>query len=289
MHKLLLSLNRFFKSRPHPFNMGDGVTKLNYHNFEYESAPGVFKMFEKVLGEKFWKEKSICDFACGAGGKSLWILEQGAKEVTGIDMSETLISQAKNYDKQQTPVGQSSNGDRINDKLTFLVGDVSKTECKENSFDLVIANDIMEHVGDPLQTLQEANRITKKGGHMCINFEPYFHFLGHHMWDVMNIPWAHVFFSEKTRIRAYKELVKNLPDGPDRIEFRISKNKKGEEYIGYLNHITIQKFLQHLKKTPWKIQYFEIQPFEKPILKILGKLPITREFFCQRVIVVLEK
>lgn len=273
---LLLLLNRFFKSRPHPFNMGDGVTKLNYHNFEYESAPGVFKMFEKVLGKEFWKDKSVCDFACGAGGKSLWILEQGAKEVTGIDMSGTLIFQAKEKTKQQG-------------NIHFIVGDVSKTECKQDSFDLIIANDIMEHVGNPLQTLLEANRITKKEGYMCINFEPYFHFLGHHMWDVINIPWAHVFFSEKTRIRAYKELVKNLPDGKDRIEFRISKNKEGKEYIGYLNHITIQKFLKHLRNTPWKVKYLEIQPFEKPILRILGKLPITREFFCQRVIVVLEK
>ncbi|HAS92002.1 MAG TPA: class I SAM-dependent methyltransferase, partial [Clostridiales bacterium] len=46
-----------------------------------------------------------------------------------------------------------------------------------------------------------------------------------HLSDAIGIPWVHVFFSEKTLINTYKELVKNLPDGAERIDFRISKKE----------------------------------------------------------------
>ena len=41
--------------------------------------------------------------------------------------------------------------------------------------------------------------------------------------------WVHMFFSEDTLVDAYKELCKTVPDGDDRINFRISTNAQGKE------------------------------------------------------------
>ena len=40
----------------------------------------------------------------------------------------------------------------------------------------------------------------------------------------------HLFFSEDTLVAAYKELCKTVPDGEQRIAFRISENEEGEEF-----------------------------------------------------------
>lgn len=275
MTSLLLFLNKFFKARPHPFNM-EGADTLNYYNFEYESAPSVFADFETVLGKKFWNKKSVCDFGCGAGGKSIWLKETGAREVVGVDLSETLISQAKKHSKQAHP-------------CTFRVENICTTTCSDDQFDIVIANDVMEHVNQPFHMLEEAYRILKPGGILCINFEPYYHFLGHHMWDVIHIPWAHVLFSEQTRIDAYEKLVAPLPDGQHRIHFRIDTDSKGRQHIGYLNHITLKQFKQTVSHTKFHTDHYHIHTFQKPILKLLGNFPLFQEFLCKKAVCILKK
>ncbi|MBI4835802.1 MAG: class I SAM-dependent methyltransferase [Candidatus Abawacabacteria bacterium] len=274
--KFLLFLNRFFKGRPHPFNMR-AQQKLAYYDYERESAPLVFKSFEKVLGEKFWIEKSVMDFGCGAGGKSHWLKLHGAANVIGLDTSKTLIEQAKERTK-----GEQG--------LEFIEGDITKPSFIENnSIDIVIANDVFEHVSNPQNMLKEAERILRPAGLLCINFEPYYHFLGHHMWDAIHIPWAHVFFAETTLIAAYKHLVQDLPDGQERIDFRISRNAQGQEYVGYLNHITLTQADKIFKESNFSLEHYVIEKFEKPILRNLATMTKLREFLTKKLIVVLRK
>jgi len=256
--------------------MDGGVKNLNYHNFEYESASKVFDQFENVLGKSFWKGKDVCDFGCGAGGKSLWIKENGAKKVVGLDISEKLIDQAKDYCKKEK-------------NIEFYVQSITSTAFEDNSFDVVVANDLIEHVDNPKKMLEEAYRILKKGGIMCADFEPYYHFLGHHMWDALTVPWAHVFFSEKTRILVYKKLVSKFVDGQDRVDFRVSKDENGREYIGYLNHITLKQFEKILSKLSFLKKHFSIIPFSRFPFSLFSKIPFFREFFTKKVILVLEK
>jgi len=278
MVKLLLFLNKFFKQRSHPFNQG-GKYKLNYADFEYKSASNVFSDFEIVLGESIKKtvqDKIVLDLGCGAGGKSVFLKESGAREVFGVDLSETLISQAKDFSKKQTDIN-------------FEIASVSKLSFKDNTFDILIANDIMEHISSPDLMLREAYRVLKKGGKLFINFEPYYHFLGHHMWDVINIPWVHIFFSEKTRIKAYKELVKALPDAQARIDFRIDKKENGEEYIGYLNKMTLNHFEDLLKKSNFSISLQKSLLINKFPFKYFVRTPFLREFSTLKKLCILEK
>jgi hypothetical protein len=41
------------------------------------------------------------------------------------------------------------------------------------------------------------------------------------MWDTIQIPWLHVFTTEKFRVNLYKHSVKNLPDADKRIDLRL--------------------------------------------------------------------
>ena len=78
------------------------------------------------------------------------------------------------------------------------MGNAIKTDFKDNSFDVVIMNDFMEHVSDPEKVLEEAIRLVSPGGRIYINFPPYYHPFGAHLSDAINMPWCHLFFKDKT-------------------------------------------------------------------------------------------
>jgi len=276
--KLLLFINKLFRPRKHPFNE-KGSHKLNYAKFEYESAKTVFKDFEMLISKKvkdLVKGKVILDLACGAGGKSLYLKENGAKYVKGIDVSKILIKQANSFKKDKK-------------NIEFVVGDVCNLPFPDSSFGILIANDLMEHVSNPEKMISESYRVLKKGGKLLINFEPYYHFLGHHMWDVIHIPWAHLLFSEKTRIEAYKILVSVYNDAQERISFRINRNHNGKEYIGYLNHMTHNRFRQIIHNSDFVVQKKKIIYIKEAFSLLFRIIPYIRELFIRRCIYILIK
>jgi len=285
MIKLFLKLNSFFKLPDHPFNKAkNGVFNLNYSDFEFKSAPELFEKYDR-FGDFISKikNKKVADFACGGGGKSIYLATKGAKEVWGIDLSEKFIKQANKMAKDQG----------VESKCHFLFDDAVKSSLESNYFDYVIFNDAIEHIPDTEGTIKEALRILKPGGQIYINFEAYYFFFGHHLWDALPIPWLHLFTSEKFRIKLYKEAVKKFPDGDERIKFRISKNKNGQEEISYLNRITVSKFekiVAKLEKNKLAIvKHFYLSTLNRKILKFLAKLPILREMFLSTIYFVLEK
>ena len=51
------------------------------------------------------------------------------------------------------------------------VGDIESMDYRSGTFDLVIANEVLEHVGDDRKALREIHRVLRPGGHLLI-FSP---------------------------------------------------------------------------------------------------------------------
>jgi len=96
------------------------------------------------------------------------------------------------------------------------------------------------------------------------------------------------FFSEKTLIDSYKELVKDLPDGKDRIEFRIGKRSDGTEYFSYINKMTIKRFQKIMENSKFKMEYYKEEPLRN-IFRYGAKLPFFKEFLVKMVVCVIVK
>ena len=60
---------------------------------------------------------------------------------------------------------------------SYFMSDVYKLNFKENSFDYIIATEILEHLTDPVAAIQEIKRVSKINAHIIISvpFEPFFH------------------------------------------------------------------------------------------------------------------
>jgi len=123
---------------------------------------------------------------------------------------------------------------------------------------------------------------------LYVNFPPYYHPYGAHLSDAIGFPWVHVFFSDETLIKVYKDLVKDLPDGMKRINFRISKDENGKEYFSYINRMTIKRFNNILKETKFNVSYYREVPL-RDFLAPLAKMPGFKEGFVKMVVAILEK
>lgn len=275
---LCIKLNSLFKLPVHPFNLSNNGEKT-YQEWQYEKGIDTLQFYLKhTTIDKMFKNKKVLDIGCGAGGKTIFYASKGVESIVGLEILNKYKKDAINLAEKHS----------VSQKFTFVCSDAAKTPFSDESFDTIIMNDAMEHVDNPEDVLEECYRLLKKDGKLYLNFPPYNHPYGAHLSDSIAIPWVHLFFSEKTLINTYKELVKYLPDGKDRIEFRISERIDKTEYFSYINKMTIKRFNNILKNSKFDIEYYKEEPL-RHMFKYVSKLPLVKEYLVKMVVCVLTK
>ena len=270
--------NKIFPRIEHPFNLAN-ANKQTYAEWQFEKGADTIKCYkEKYTGEMMFKGKTVLDMGCGASGKSLYYVSLGAERVIGVDI-------VPHYEKDSmdfaAKLGYSA-------RFNFICASADDLPFPDNTFDTIIMNDFMEHVSDPEAALIEALRLLTPDGSIYINFPPYYHPSGAHLSDAINMPWAHIFFSERALIEAYKDLVKDLPDGEDRINLRVWSDVNGKDYLGYINKMTLSRFHKILKKyeiTPTYYREIPLRSYFTP----LAKIPLIKEMFVKMAVCVINK
>ena len=108
-----------------------------------------------IFAAQFVKDARVLDAACGEGyGASL--LAKSAREVVGVDVSEATIRHAT-----------GRYGDAEN--LTFAMNDVTQLDFPENSFDLIVSFETLEHLEHQELMLTEFRRVLKPDGFLIIS------------------------------------------------------------------------------------------------------------------------
>jgi len=270
--------NKLFKPVIHPFNLqNDGVK--TYAEWQYEKGADTVKFFaEKYPADVMFKGKRVLDMGCGAAGKSLYYASMGAEHVTGVEIVE-------HYEAEALALAGKLG---LADKFTFHLGSADALPFADGSFDTIIMNDFMEHTSKPEATLREALRLLAPDGRIYINFPPYGHPYGAHMSDLINMPWVHCFFSENTLCLAYRELAKDLPDGEQRVQFRMKQKDDGKWEIAYINKMSLRRFKGILEELQVQPEYYAEAPL-RDFLGVLAKCPLTCEKFVRMAVCVIKK
>ena len=110
-----------------------------------------------LFASQIVKDKTVLDLGCGSGYGSFILKNTGhAKKVIGIDISSDAINYAKeNYDDND---------------INFRIGDIRKlNSIKNNSIDIVVSFEVLEHIREQGKMLSEVKRILKKNGLLIIS------------------------------------------------------------------------------------------------------------------------
>ena len=107
-----------------------------------------------AIATKYVKDKNVLDIASGEGyGSNL--LSKYAKFVYGVDIDSTTIETAKQK-------YQSTN-------ISFLQGCISEIPLENNSVDVVVSFETIEHHKHHQRMMDEIKRVLKKGGLLIIS------------------------------------------------------------------------------------------------------------------------
>lgn len=275
---LIRFTNKIFPPVVHPFNLqNDGVK--TYAEWQYEKGADTVQFFaDRYPVSVMFEGKRVLDMGCGAAGKSLYYASMGAAHVTGVEI-------VAHYESEALALAQKLG---LEDRFTFHLGSADALPFADGSFDTIIMNDFMEHTSDPEATLKEALRLLAPEGRIYINFPPYGHPYGAHMSDLLNMPWVHCFFSEHNLCLAYRELAQTVPDGEQRVEFRMKQNDSGKWEIAYINKMSLRRFKGILKTLNVQPECYEEVPLRN-FLSGFAKFPLTREKFVRMAVCVIKK
>src|SRR4029078_5093736 len=95
---------------------------------------------------------SVLDLGCGPGTITADIGRRVAPgRVLGVDVSAEVIEEARR---------DGGGGPNVE----FAVGDLHSLDIDENTFDIVHAHQVLQHLADPVGALRQMKRVCRRGG-----------------------------------------------------------------------------------------------------------------------------
>ena len=114
----------------------------------------VFLGIGKVCAEYIEKNDRVLECACGTGSISVFIAPE-CRELTATDLSAGMLKQAEKKLKRF-------------DNVRLRHADVTHLKCPDNSFDKVIAGNVIHLLDEPGKALSELLRVCKPGGKILL-------------------------------------------------------------------------------------------------------------------------
>ena len=137
-------LGDYYKSEEYISHSGKSSGGLG---FLYKIARSISLNWKKSLIEKFHQKGSILDFGCGTG-EFIHCMKQSAWKVNGLEVSDAARKKAEELNDQ-----------KISQSLE---------EIYKESFEVVTAWHVLEHVSDLVSTLNQLKGLLKKNGTIFI-------------------------------------------------------------------------------------------------------------------------
>ncbi|MCP5027673.1 MAG: methyltransferase domain-containing protein [Actinomycetia bacterium] len=106
-------------------------------------------------------EARLLDVGCGPGSITVGLARR-CRAVIGVDLGDEVIESARRH---QTDEGVEN--------LSFETGSCYDLRWEDNTFDVVYAHQLLQHLADPVGALREFRRVLKPGGLVAVRDADY--------------------------------------------------------------------------------------------------------------------
>lgn len=134
---------------------------MDYYNEEYAPANLSLKVGDRPGSKNSWRydqiyetmepyinvDSKILDIGCAMGGFLDYLSDKGYKNLFGVDVINDYVKIAKH---------------------NVSLGTVYSIPFKEHVFDVVVLDQVLEHLEDPVKALKEIKRVLKPEGIVCV-------------------------------------------------------------------------------------------------------------------------
>jgi len=233
------------------------------------------------------RDKDVFDIGCGNGGRAVHYAELNARSVTGLEVSEKAVNEAREFA-----------GSRCAVRVRFVLGAGESLPFANSSFDVITSYDVFEHVCDLRQTLSECLRVLRPAGKLYAVFPPFYHPNGAHLdsW-LSRMPCPNVFFSAHALIDAGHALLEERNDAYRPNPLRpsdklwnlngstISGTRTTLASLGCTYDLHLAPIFSRMNSLwePWRMKYYAW------VLAPLRYLPLVNEVFTHRMVLTVSK
>ena len=125
-----------------------------YDLFENAYNKSVYSQTGRICAEYIGENDTVLECACGTGAISVFLAPK-CRKLVATDISSRMMREAQ---KKCEGFGN----------VIFKKADITDLKCKDNSFDAVVAGNVIHLLDDPYKALSEFERVCKKGGKIII-------------------------------------------------------------------------------------------------------------------------
>lgn len=224
--------------------------------------------------------RDVADVGCGLGDKASAAATAGARNVVGIDIDPEKLVRARAMARLAGVGG-----------VRFAVGSASQLPLADDSRDIVLLLETIEHVADPAAVLAQCRRVLRPGGHLVVTFPPYRSPWGAHLFQHVAIPWSHLLLAEHDVLELWRDLHRDAtartgawvtPSQTQRIDRATTIDE-----LWSLNGMSIRRFLELGECTGFRLIKLELKTV-RGLARPLLRFARLREYVVTRVTAIME-
>ena len=114
----------------------------------------VHKKLKEIVADEITKDDDVLECACGTGMLTK-VVAPKSKSIIATDFSSKMLKRAKKKCKKFNNV-------------EFMNANIMKLDFDDNSFDIVIAANVIHLLDDPIKAINELDRVCKENGKIII-------------------------------------------------------------------------------------------------------------------------
>jgi ubiquinone/menaquinone biosynthesis C-methylase UbiE len=200
------------------------------------------------------------DVVCSWGGKSIYLAEHSKlKTVTGFGIPNAYVPEVS---KQFASKKNITN-------CFFKMCYAEDMSYNDNIFDVIIMEDVLEHVADPEKVMKECYRVLRPSGIIIAKFPSFLMMYAHHLDRAITFPGLHYILSMKTWAAGLNYLLLNPGQGLSYEPFsKVVATKYSKSITRDLNGLDFRGFREIMRNINFKQHFIGVTPFKSTAKKV---------------------